>query len=104
MNSSGALRNALRIAKPVGRVVAALAVIRNEAHRAIHLAVVHELGGQHFAIAKILSVLEDLLVHGGESVALADVEHEVDIPGKDVGKFQRHRVGDVGRAGSLKQR
>ena len=90
--------------RQAGRCVVAGMPVRNKTHRAIDLAVVHELGRQHLAIAKILSVLEDLFVHGREAVALADVEHEVDVPGKDIGELQCHRVGDVGRTRRLKQR
>jgi hypothetical protein len=65
---------------------------------------IDELGSQYLAVMKVLAVLVDLLVHGREAVALADVEHEVDIPGEDIGELQRHVVRDIGRFGGLKQR
>ena len=86
-------------------VVAQGAVRRRPvADRAIHLAVIDEFGSQDFAVAQILAVLVDLFVNRREMVAGADIEHEIDVPGKNIGEFERHRLGDRGALGSLKQR
>ncbi len=53
---------------------------------------------------QILAVLVDLLVDGGEPVAFTEVEHEINVPGEDIGDFQGNGVGDAGRLGGLKQR
>ena len=88
----------------VRRVVADAAVLVHEAHRAINLSAVHELGRQHLPVAQIFAVLIDLFVDRGELIALADIEHEVDVPGEDLGELESHGIGHLGRLGRLEQR
>jgi hypothetical protein len=60
------------------------------ADRAINLALVDELGGEHVAIAQLHAILVELLHHDGEPVAVTQVEREVDVVAEELGEFHHH--------------
>ena len=47
--------------------------------------IVIELGGDNLAVCDIFTLLPDLFVLHIEIIVLADVENEIDVPGKDTG-------------------
>ena len=87
----------------VGREVGGLSTIGLKAYCPIRLTLIHEFHGENVAFAQGFAILADLLVGDAKAIAGLDVEHEVDIPLKNVGDTQRRVVTQTGVGCRLEQ-
>ncbi len=85
-----------------GEIAGVLPVI--EADRLEALALVDEGRGQDLALPQKLAFAVEFFVHQHEAIALADVEHEIDVPAKDIGQFHDHGVAEPGLLAGDEQR
>ena len=80
----------------VGCEIADFAIGIFETHRLVAAVVVDELRRHDVAVADFLAVLPDFLVDHRETVAGANIEHKIDVPGEYAGEIHDQCVRDPG--------
>jgi hypothetical protein len=92
----------VQIAAVRGEVTCHVAILEADGLEAV--ALVDEGGGENLAFAQESTIAVNLFVHQQEAIALANVQHEVDVPAKDVGELHDHRVAQPGLFAGHEQR
>src|SRR5690606_17952857 len=92
------LEESLAQAHALGRVVVGLAILEFIAHGAESLAILHRVfGGEDVAVTDHFPLALAFLIGHPKGVALAHVEHEVDVPAENLAQPVGGRIVDARR-------